>query len=179
MTRIKKLDLVPKNSYFTTYSSPVGDLLLVASDKALHLVLWQCEIEGDEVRSLLNRLKEDDSHPILSKTTHQLSEYFQGKRKEFTIKLSPLGTEFQQKAWEVLKTIPYAQTLSYSMQAKDLGGENYARAVGTANGKNPISIIVPCHRVISSSGDLGGFAGGLDAKQFLIDHEQKYLQKHL
>ena len=110
---------------------------------------------------------------ILELACTQLREYFAGDRREFDVPLDPVGTAFQQSAWRVLRTIPYAATMSYGEQARALGDPNKARAVGAANGRNPISIIVPCHRVVGSTGALTGFAGGLDAKQWLLQFERE------
>lgn len=105
----------------------------------------------------------------------QLDEYFAGSRQEFDLALDPAGTDFQLKAWTVLRAIPYGQTLSYGEQAAELGEPGAARAVGAANGRNPLSIVVPCHRVVAASGALTGFAGGLDTKAWLLDHERTVL----
>jgi methylated-DNA-[protein]-cysteine S-methyltransferase len=102
----------------------------------------------------------------------QLQEYFAGNRRDFDLPLDPVGTEFQQQVWHVLRTIPYGETISYGEQARRLGDVNKSRAVGAANGRNPISIIVPCHRVVGSTGKLTGFAGGLDTKAWLLQHER-------
>ena len=109
---------------------------------------------------------------ILAAASDQLAEYFDGDRTEFDVPLDPVGTEFQQAAWTALRTIPYGETISYGEQAARVGDRRKARAVGAANGRNPISIIVPCHRVVGSNGSLTGFAGGLDNKAWLLDHER-------
>lgn len=150
------------------HSSPVGKLLLVASPRGLRALLW--EHEGFE-RVQVAKSVENSRNPLLSKTAKELDEYFSGKRKQFTIPLDPVGTPFQLRVWEILKTIPYGKTLSYGEQATLMGSPQAARAVGGANGKNPISIIVPCHRVIGRNGKLTGFGGGLPAKQKLLEIE--------
>lgn len=104
-------------------------------------------------------------------TEQQLNEYFSGTRKTFTIPLHPIGTEFQKQVWTALTSIPYGETRTYAQLASQIGNPKAVRAVGAANGKNPLSIIVPCHRVIGSSGNLTGFAGGLDAKATLLSLE--------
>jgi methylated-DNA-[protein]-cysteine S-methyltransferase len=109
---------------------------------------------------------------IIVQTKKQLTEYFQGKRKFFDVPLAPHGTDFQMKAWQQLLKIPYASTISYAEQAEKMGNKNKARAVGRANGSNPISIIIPCHRVIGSNGHLVGFGGGLDKKAYLLALEK-------
>ena len=115
---------------------------------------------------------EDDQHPVLAETERQLREYFSGRRKEFSVALDMRGTRFQKAVWEALLAIPFGQTKSYGQLAKQLGNPRATRAVGAANGRNPISIIVPCHRVIGSSGKLTGFAGGLEVKAHLLSLEK-------
>ena len=145
--------------------SPVGKLKLVASDEGLVAILW----EKDSPRRVrLSELVPDDQHPVLMKTERQLGEYFAGKRKTFSVPLDMRGTPFQKNVWEALLAIPFGETRSYGQLATQLGNPRATRAVGAANGRNPISIIVPCHRVIGSSGKLTGFAGGLEAKERLL-----------
>jgi len=161
---------------YTTLSSPVGTLTLVASQRGLcglyfesskqHAHLARMEQEGTLAKNAGNK--------TLAKTAQQLGEYFAGKRQQFDVALDMQGTHFQLVAWRALQTIPYGQTRSYSAQAQVMGDAKKARAAGMANGRNPISIIVPCHRVVGASGSLTGFAGGLKAKQFLLEHELKY-----
>lgn len=146
-------------------ASPVGQLKLVANEQALVAILWDNE---NPKRVRLAELIEDVSHPILLNTQQQLSEYFSGQRKVFDIPLDFEGTDFQKKVWSALLTIPYGETRSYKQIAQQLGNEKAVRAVGAANGKNPISIIAPCHRVIGAGGALVGFAGGLDKKEILL-----------
>lgn len=144
-------------------ASPVGQLKLVANEQALVAILWDNE---NPKRVRLAELIEDVSHPILLNTQQQLIEYFSGQRKVFDILLDFEGTDFQKQVWSALLTIPYGETRSYKQIAQQLGNEKAVRAVGAANGKNPISIIAPCHRVIGAGGALVGFAGGLDKKKF-------------
>ncbi|MFW1911667.1 methylated-DNA--[protein]-cysteine S-methyltransferase [Acinetobacter ursingii] len=146
-------------------ASPVGQLKLVANEQALVAILWDNE---NPKRVRLAELIEDVSHPILLNTQQQLIEYFSGQRKVFDIPLDFEGTDFQKKVWSALLTIPYGETRSYKQIAQQLVNEKAVRAVGAANGKNPISIIAPCHRVIGSGGALVGFAGGLDKKEILL-----------
>jgi len=153
-----------------TMESPVGKLKLVASDKGLVAVLWQ---NDRPTRVRLAEPAEDDQHPVLLKAERQLGEYFAGKRKEFSIPLDMRGTPFQKTVWEALLAIPFGETRSYGQLANQLGNPNATRAVGAANGRNPLSIIVPCHRVIGSSGKLTGFGGGLETKAQLLSLEQK------
>jgi methylated-DNA-[protein]-cysteine S-methyltransferase len=145
--------------------SPVGKLKLVAGDKGLVAILW----ENDNPRRIpLADTAEDNKHAILLETERQLKEYFAGSRRQFSLPLDFRGTRFQKDVWEALLSIPFGETRSYGQLAMKIGKSNASRAVGAANGRNPISIIVPCHRVIGSSGKLTGFAGGLDAKATLL-----------
>jgi len=149
--------------------SPVGKLQLIASDKALVAILWEND-KPQRVR--LNDLVANDQHPVLVETERQLKEYFAGKRKKFSVALDMRGTRFQKDVWEALLTVPFGETRSYAQLAKQLGNPRATRAVGAANGRNPVSIIVPCHRVIGSSGKLTGFAGGLEVKAHLLNLEK-------
>ncbi len=150
---------------YKTMKSPVGELKLVASDKGLAAILW----ENDKPRRVrLAAVSEDKNHPVLLEAERQLKDYFSGKRKSFSVKLDFQGTEFQKKVWAALLTIPFGETRSYGQIAKQIQNPKAVRAVGAANGKNPISIIAPCHRVIGSTGKLTGFAGGLEAKARLL-----------
>jgi methylated-DNA-[protein]-cysteine S-methyltransferase len=130
-------------------------------------VLWT----DDEDRVSLPSHLRPGTNDVTAATTDQLDEYSAGTRQAFDILLAPLGTEFQQNVWRALRTIPFGTTVSYGELAVSIGRPSAARAVGSANGKNPISIIVPCHRVIGTNGALTGFAGGTDTKRFLLDHE--------
>ena len=152
---------------YCEYPSPVGILTLVASDAGLQGVWWP-----DDARLTQTGTLQPD-HPVLAQATAELDEYFAGRRTTFDVPLDPSGTDFQRSAWDVLRTIPYAQTMTYAQQAAQLGDPAKARAVGAANGRNPISIIVPCHRVVGASGALTGFAGGLDAKHWLLQFERE------
>lgn len=145
--------------------SPVGELTLVANAEGLTAVLWE---NDNPNRVPLGRLEVDDNHPVLCEAERQLAEYFAGKRTAFSLKLDFAGTAFQQKVWQALITIPFGETRSYAQIAQQIGHPKAVRAVGAANGKNPLSIIAPCHRVIGSNGTLTGFAGGLEAKACLL-----------
>jgi methylated-DNA-[protein]-cysteine S-methyltransferase len=151
-------------------ASPVGRLKLVTSDKGLAAILWE---NDNPSRIRLGEMVEDRNHPILLKAERQLGEYFAGKRETFSVALDMQGTPFQKDVWEQLLAIPFGETRSYGQLAKALGRPQAMRAVGAANGRNPISIIVPCHRVIGSSGKLTGFAGGLETKARLLNLEKK------
>ena len=155
-----------------TMESPVGELRLVAGERGLRAILWGVE-DIARIASIDGEDLIEGSTPILDMAVVQLEEYFAGTRREFDLPLDPVGTPFQQSAWTVLRTIPYGRTISYGQQAKQLGDPNKARAVGAANGKNPLSIVVPCHRVIGSGGQLTGFAAGLEVKSWLLDHERQ------
>jgi methylated-DNA-[protein]-cysteine S-methyltransferase len=150
---------------FKTMKSPVGVLKLVGSEAGLAAVLWE---DDDPKRVKLEATVEAPDHPVLLEAERQLGEYFAGKRKLFTVKLDYRGTPFQKKVWNALLHIPFGETRTYGELAKQIGSPAAARAVGAANGKNPISIIGPCHRVIGSTGRLTGFAGGLEAKSALL-----------
>ena len=152
--------------------SPVGALKLDAHDQALVAVMWDNE---DYKRVRLAKPLEDNQHPMLQRVKNQLEEYFVGRRQQFDLPLDFQGTDFQQQVWKALLTIPYGETRSYKEIALQIGNEKAVRAVGAANGKNPISIIAPCHRVIGSGGALVGFAGGLDKKQILLSLEQSQI----
>lgn len=148
--------------------SPVGQLTLIGSDKGLAAILWENDHPA-RVRATADI--KNDTHPVLLETEQQLKEYFAGKRQTFSVKLDPIGTAFQREVWTALAGIPYGETRSYLQIAHQLGNPKAVRAVGAANGKNPISIILPCHRVIATSGALTGFAGGLPAKAALLSLE--------
>ncbi len=139
------------------------------------------DINGIASVSVLNsEEKISDVIPeVLEDCVLQLNEYFQGDRKQFSLKLNPQGTPFQKRVWEMLKTIPHGKTTSYLALSKQLGDVKAIRAVANANGKNPLWIIVPCHRVIGSDGSLTGYAGGLHRKQWLLEHESPYKQQSL
>jgi methylated-DNA-[protein]-cysteine S-methyltransferase len=155
---------------FKTVRSPIGRLTLVASDRGLAAILWPRE---DPLRVRLPILPEAPAHPILLKTARQLDEYFAGRRARFTVKLDLAGTAFQRKVWRALLAIPFGQTRSYAQIARRIGHPNAARAVGAANGRNPVSIVAPCHRLLGSNGALRGYAGGLAAKRYLLDLEAR------
>lgn len=154
----------------TRLDSPVGLLTLVASDAGLVAVLWPGD---DPLRVRLGVSARDDAHPVLTAAADQLQGYFAGNRTTFDLPLDWRGTDFQKRVWAALLTIPYGQTRSYGAIARAIGAPTASRAVGAANGRNPISIVAPCHRVIGAGGQLTGFAGGLDAKALLLAHERR------
>jgi methylated-DNA-[protein]-cysteine S-methyltransferase len=154
-----------KHHVCKTIASPVGELTLVASAKGLAAILWENDDPGRVRRTIVG---EEPRNPILVAAERQLAEYFAGRRKTFDLTLDFAGTAFQKKVWHALLTIPFGETRTYAQIARQIGSPAAVRAVGAANGKNPISIVAPCHRVIGSNGKLTGFAGGLDAKAYLL-----------
>ena len=155
-----------------TMHSPVGELCLIAGERGLRAILWGAD-DAARVASINEEDLVEGHTAVLDQAVAQLEEYFAGTRRQFDLPLDPKGTPFQQSAWMVLRSIPYGRTMSYGEQARRLGDPNKARAAGAANGKNPLSIVVPCHRVIGSTGHLTGFGGGLEAKSWLLDHERQ------
>jgi methylated-DNA-[protein]-cysteine S-methyltransferase len=151
--------------FYKTMTSPVGELKLVASDNGLAAILWE---NDNPRRNATGSLTADENHPVLCETEQQLNAYFAGTRTAFSIPLDFHGTEFQKQVWSALLTIPFGETRSYSQIAQQIHNPKAVRAVGAANGKNPISIVAPCHRVIGADGTLTGFAGGLAAKARLL-----------
>jgi methylated-DNA-[protein]-cysteine S-methyltransferase len=146
------------------YLSPLGALQITANEKFLKKIEFA---SNEDIIPKDNKIESD----IIKNTIAQLEEYFLQSRREFDIPLEMEGTDFQKKVWKELLTIPFGYTISYAQLAKKIGDENAVRAVGSANGQNPIAIIVPCHRVIGSTGDLTGYSGELWRKQWLLEHE--------
>lgn len=142
--------------------SPLGKIIVSADEVGI------CSLDFDE-----NVPKCQESNTHIEQLIVELDEYFKGKRKEFSVALNPKGTPFQQGVWEVLQGIPYGKTISYSEEADFLKHPKAVRAVANANGKNPIPIVIPCHRVIAKGGGIGGYSGGLWRKEFMLDLEQK------
>jgi methylated-DNA-[protein]-cysteine S-methyltransferase len=160
---------------FKVMESPVGKLKLVARDNKLVAILWENDRPN---RVKLGDMREVDDNPVLVETARQLDEYFAGKRTRFDLDIEFVGTEFQKKVWAALLTIPFGETRSYSDIANQIGNGRAVRAVGAANGRNPLSIIAPCHRVIGASGALTGFAGGLKNKALLLTTEANANDHH-
>ena len=152
--------------YQTTINSPVGFLKITTND----LALLSVDFTDQYSESV------DFKPEILLATVLQLSEYFSGTRTEFSLNLNPEGTGFQKKVWQLVESIPFGRTASYLDIARQSGSEKNTRAVGLANGKNPIPIIIPCHRVVGSSGKMTGYAGGIDRKKWLLLHEQNIVK---
>jgi methylated-DNA-[protein]-cysteine S-methyltransferase len=155
---------------FKTMPSPVGALTLVASDAGLTAILWENDRPG---RVKLGAMEEAPEHPVLAEAERQIQEYFAGERTSFSVPLDFRGTDFQKSVWAALLTIPFGETRSYGEIARQIGRPGASRAVGAANGRNPLSIIAPCHRVIGTNGALTGFAGGLAAKEALLGMERR------
>lgn len=154
--------------YSDAITTPLGKLHVIVTDDALVRVLFP----GDKASVHHER---DPKHPLLIEVKTQLAEYFSGERRIFDLPLFVEGTPFQQKTWKVLLKIPYGKTINYAEEAKKLRQPEAVRAVGTANGKNPIPIIIPCHRVVPKSGGLGGYSGGAHRKNLLLKLEQHHL----
>ncbi len=164
----------------TNIDSPIGPLTIVASDAGIRAILWEVDGDGERVRIGTEvvdvvEVVEAADDAVLAAAASQLGEYFSGERQEFDLPLDPQGTSFQHAAWDALRTIPYGSTVSYGEQARRLGDPRKARAVGAANGRNPISVVVPCHRVVGADGSLTGFAAGVGVKAWLLDHERAVL----
>lgn len=154
----------------------VGFLKIVANKNNLIAILWDNEKAG---RVKLGLMSEDKSNPLLAETEKQLNEYFRGTRQTFDLPLEIHGTRFQEGVWKLLTDIPYGSTESYKEIAFKMDRAQAVRAAGSAIGRNPLSIVIPCHRVIASNGSLAGFAGGLDRKKILLDLESNRISKAL
>ena len=157
------MNRLPEDAVRDSIKTPVGTLTLVASNEGLHAIVWR----GEALAALPRR----GDHPVIEATKRQLTEYFAKKRQKFDLPLAPQGTAFQLAVWKELRKIPYGKTIHYGEQARRVGDPNKARAVGTANGQNPIAIVVPCPRVIAKTGGLAGFGGGIENKKLLLELE--------
>lgn len=171
MKKIRAIQSLPQGATYDEMDSPVGKLTIITSTKGLHAILWDNNRMSPLCEKIMSGLIQSNNEPTIIQTRKQLTEYFQHKRKTFDLPLVLNGTEFQIQAWKQLLRIPYATTISYAEQAGKIGNINKARAVGMANGLNPISIIIPCHRVIGSNGLLVGFGGGIEKKAYLLNWE--------
>lgn len=158
---------------YCQFDSPIGPITLTASPQGL-TGLW---LDVPKHARDFTHYRRDDV--TLAPARQQLEEYFAGARQQFSLPLAASGTAFQQQVWAALCAIPYGQTTSYGALAKDIGNANAVRAVGTANGSNPLGIIVPCHRVIGADGSMTGYAGGLERKRWLLAHEAKHVRRDL
>jgi methylated-DNA-[protein]-cysteine S-methyltransferase len=157
---------------FTRVPSALGELVLAASDTALTALFFPSR--GPDPAERAGWREDDGRGPagdLLARARQQLTEYFGRTRTTFDLSLAPVGSTFQRRVWDALRAIPYGTTVSYSELARRLGDTRATRAVGAANAKNPIPIIVPCHRVVGARGELTGFGGGLDRKRWLLEHE--------
>jgi methylated-DNA-[protein]-cysteine S-methyltransferase len=157
---------------YTVVDSPVGPLTLVATDDVL-AGLYMTEQRHRPPGEVFGEPAEDPDGQPFAAASRQLREYFDGERTEFDLELALDGTAFQRRVWTALRDIPYGRTVSYGQLADRLGQPSASRAVGLANGKNPIGIIVPCHRVVGADGSLTGYGGGIERKRFLLAHEQR------
>jgi methylated-DNA-[protein]-cysteine S-methyltransferase len=157
----------------STVASPIGPLTLVAAGGALAGVYMDAQRHLPAVVASARPASQGLDAIPLAAAASQLAEYFAGRRTEFDLPVEMAGTDFQRRVWAALREIPYGETVSYGELARELGQASASRAVGLANGKNPVSVIVPCHRVVGSDGSLTGYGGGLDRKRFLLDLEQR------
>lgn len=151
---------------YTVLDSPIGTLLITGNGHALTGLFTSGHASKDEQTA-----EYSDNDPVLKQAGEQLTAYFSGDLKTFDLPLAPQGTTFQNTVWQALLAIPYGQTWSYGQLAQHIGNPKASRAVGLANGRNPISIIIPCHRVIGADGSLTGYGGGIERKQWLLAHE--------
>jgi methylated-DNA-[protein]-cysteine S-methyltransferase len=164
--------LVPQHILTTELDSPIGTLRPFVTDTAVLAICFAEEDPRPYLSGAVHQCAEERSL-LLQTVCSQLNEYFAGSRRTFDLPLAPLGTEFQLLAWNALQLIAFGKTRSYAAQAASIDRPTAARAIGAANGQNPIPIVVPCHRVIGANGSLTGFAGGLEAKRWLLQHEQR------
>src|SRR3984885_4579519 len=161
--------------FYTWMESPTGKLLLAAEEAALRHIIFEDGRDPAQTRPEW-RLASSGDAPLLGETIRQLRAWFAGELREFDLPLAPQGSAFNERVWRELCTIPYGETISYGELASRLGSPNASRAVGRANGANPIPIVIPCHRVIGSNGKLTGYSGGLPRKEFLLGLEHKQIQ---
>lgn len=159
---------------YTVFSSPLGPLTAVANHHGLKAVYMSEHKRRPSLDALGTPVLAVDN-PFLAAAVEQLGQYFAGTRKNFDVPLAPAGNDFQQRVWAALVTIPFGESRSYGDLAQMFGNRSMAQAVGSANGRNPISIIVPCHRVVGADGSLVGYAGGLERKEFLLELENPLL----
>jgi methylated-DNA-[protein]-cysteine S-methyltransferase len=163
--------------YYYFWVSPLGKLFLFANENSLKAIIFNQPEEKANIRDLINSLHGvEKKNPVITEAISELTAYFKGRLTEFRVRLDPEGTDFQKKAWSVLRKIPYGEVISYGEQAKRLKKPEALRAVGQANGKNPIPIIIPCHRVIAKDKSIGGYSGGIDIKKKLLGIENSMSQ---
>lgn len=156
-------------------SAPFGDLTVVASDAGVRYVTFDNDAHPKSYVGMT--VTNNASHPVVARTVRQLNEYLAGKRREFDVPLDLVGTEFQVQAWRALADVPFGSTTSYARQAASIGRPTATRAIGAANGRNPVVIVLPCHRIVGADGSLTGFGGGLPVKKWLLDHEADVLDR--
>ncbi len=162
----------PTDCVYQRIASPLGELIVVIRPRELHGILWETDLENATTAHTISTLKRAENSGLVAEVETQLGQYFSEKRRSFELPVIFDGTVFQKKVWHALLDIPYGETASYRVQAERVGGKEKVRAVGTANGANPISIVVPCHRVIGKNGSLTGYAGGIGAKEYLLNLER-------
>ena len=156
-----------------TYQAPFGVLTVVGSDLGIRFVMFANDAHPKPLEQL--QISDTEIHDSVNVAITQLEEYFSGTRRDFELPLDLQGTEFQVSAWNALADIPYGQTASYGQQAASIGRPKAVRAIGGANGRNPVAIVLPCHRIVGADGSLTGFGGGIEVKKWLLDHEQAML----
>ena len=156
-----------------TYEAPFGVLTVVGSDRGIRYVMFANDAHPKPLEQL--QISDTDIHDSVNVAITQLEEYFDGSRRSFDLPLDLRGTEFQVEAWNALAEIPYGRTASYGQQAASIGRPKAVRAIGGANGRNPVAIVLPCHRIVGADGSLTGFGGGIEVKKWLLDHEQAML----
>ena len=153
---------------------PFGELTVVASDKGVRYITFENDAHPKSYQNM--SVIDDASHPVVARTVAQLHEYIKGTRRTFDVPLDLVGTEFQVQAWSALAKVPYGTTASYAQQAASIGRPKATRAIGAANGRNPVVVVLPCHRIVGADGSLTGFGGGLPVKKWLLDHEANVAQ---
>ena len=159
----------------TTFETPLGMMRAIAGDAGIVVCDFLDRRDMDHTLDRVERQHgkvESGEHPHLAKLVDEFNAYFEGTLRTFTVPLAPIGTEFEQRCWAYLQSIPFGETRSYGQQARELGDIKAVRAVGRANGRNFIAIMIPCHRVIAATGDLTGYGGGIERKRWLLNHEQ-------
>ena len=167
MLDLQILKQLPRDTVWEEVASPLGLLTILASDNGVHAIAF----EGDRTEQAKTNLPRTEDHPIINAVDEKLAMYFDGTLKVFDLPLDLRGTDFQKRVWKLLLEIPFGETRTYRDIACALDNTGASQAVGAANGKNPVAIVVPCHRVIGASGHLTGYAGGMDKKKFLLKHE--------
>ena len=167
MLYLQILKQLPRETVWENVASPLGPLIVLASDNGVHAIAF----EGDRTEQAKINLPRAVNHPIINAAVEQLAMYFDGTLQVFDLPLDLRGTDFQKRVWKLLLDIPFGETRTYGDLARTLGNAGASQAVGAANGKNPVAIVVPCHRVIGASGHLTGYAGGMEKKKFLLTHE--------